>query len=38
MLLALPETKIGPTILIDPTKILARALIREANPNKLRME
>lgn len=38
MPLALPETKIGPTILIDPTKILARALIREANPNKLRME
>jgi aspartate racemase len=38
MPLALPETKIGPTILIDPTKILARALIREANPHKLRME
>jgi aspartate racemase len=36
--LVLPEIKIGPTLLIDPTKILARALIREANPKKLRME
>ena len=36
--LVFPETKIGSTLLIDPTKILARALIREANPNKLRME
>ena len=36
--LALPETKIGPTICVDPTNILARALIREANVSKLRME
>ncbi len=36
--LAFPETKIGSTILIDPTKILARALICAANPDKLRME
>ena len=36
--LAFPETKIGSIQLVDPTKILARALIREANPHKLRME
>ena len=36
--LVFPETKIGSTILVDPTKALARALIREANPHKLRKE
>ncbi len=36
--LALPETKIGSTICVDPTRILARALIREANAAKLRVE
>lgn len=36
--LAIPETKIGPTLCVDPTHILARALIREANVGKLRME
>ena len=36
--LAIPETKIGSTICVDPTNILARALIREANVSKLRME
>jgi len=34
--LALTEKKIGETILLDPTLILARALIREAAPEKLR--
>ncbi len=36
--LAIPETKIGSTLCVDPTHILARALIREANISKLRME
>ena len=34
--LAITENKIGATAVIDPTTILARALIREANPAKLR--
>jgi aspartate racemase len=34
--LAITENKIGPMMVIDPTTILARALIREANPGKLR--
>ncbi len=34
--LALPEKWIGDLVIIDPTLVLARALIREANPDKLR--
>jgi aspartate racemase len=34
--LAITETEIDSMIVIDPTTILARALIREANPAKLR--
>ena len=34
--LAITEHKIGSMLVIDPTTILARALIREANPTKLR--
>ena len=33
--LGLPERKIGGTYFIDPGLILARALIREFNPEKL---
>ncbi len=36
MPLAVTETCIGETIIIDPTLILARALVREANATKLR--
>lgn len=35
--LAIPDKKIGETIIIDATLILARALIREANPKKLKV-
>ena len=34
--LAITENKFGPVRIIDPTTILARALIREADPAKLR--
>jgi aspartate racemase len=34
--LAITERRIGPTVLIDSTKILARALVREVHPDKLR--
>ncbi len=34
--LAIPETQVGELAVIDPTLILARALIREANPAKLK--
>lgn len=34
--LAITETEIDSMVVIDPTTILARALIREANPTKLR--
>lgn len=34
--LAITEKIIGKTVIIDPTLILARALIREINPNKLK--
>ena len=34
--LAIREKKIDGTIIVDPTLILARALVREANPAKLR--
>lgn len=34
--LAVTDKKMGETILIDPTFILARALIREVNPDKLK--
>lgn len=34
--LAITEKKIGETAIIDPTLILARALIREVNPDKLK--
>ena len=34
--LAISEQKVGETVMIDPTLILARALIRELNPAKLR--
>lgn len=34
--LAITEKIIGETVIIDPTLILARALIREVNPNKLK--
>ncbi|NOZ23787.1 MAG: aspartate/glutamate racemase family protein [Planctomycetes bacterium] len=34
--LAITERAIGKTIVLDPTLILARALIREANPSKLK--
>ncbi|SVD34853.1 uncharacterized protein METZ01_LOCUS387707, partial [marine metagenome] len=33
--LGIPERKIGDTFIIDPGLILARALIREASPEKL---
>lgn len=33
--LAIPETTIDDMVVIDPTRILARALIRESNPNRL---
>lgn len=36
MPLAISNEKIGETVIIDPTLILARALIREVNPNMLR--
>jgi len=35
--LAIPDTTIDDMIVIDPTRILARALIREANPNRLKL-
>jgi len=34
--LAVTDKKIGKTVIIDPTLILARALIREVNPDKLK--
>jgi len=34
--LAIPETTIDDMVVIDPTRILARALIREANPDRLK--
>ena len=34
--LAIPETVLDGIFIIDPTRILARALIREANPNRLK--
>ncbi|MFQ5963205.1 MAG: aspartate/glutamate racemase family protein [Candidatus Scalinduaceae bacterium] len=34
--IAITNKKIGETMIIDPTLILARALIRELNPNKLK--
>ena len=34
--LAIPEQWIGDLLIIDPTRILARALIREVNPDKLK--
>lgn len=34
--IAIPERRIGDMVVIDPTLILARALIREADPGKLR--
>ena len=34
--LAIPETRLDELVVIDPTMILARALIREANPLKLK--
>ena len=34
--LAVPENEIGEAVLIDPARILARALIREVEPKKLR--
>ncbi|MHC4396633.1 MAG: aspartate/glutamate racemase family protein [Planctomycetota bacterium] len=34
--LAISDKKIGQTIIIDPTLILARALIKQTNPNKLK--
>lgn len=34
--LAIAEPVIGDTVMIDPARVLARALIREANPSKLK--
>lgn len=36
MPLSIPEASLGGLLMIDPTLILARALIREANPTKLK--
>lgn len=33
--IALPEKEIDSTIIIDPTRVLARALIRETNPDRI---
>lgn len=34
--LAVPEKAIGDTVLIDPTTVLARALVKAADPDKLK--